>query len=122
MASNFGSRLLPVVVDETAKAQPDLPYAYVPTSNSVSDGFKAVTFSDIATAANYMATWIHHNLGPSDSFETISYMGLGDLRYVVVFLAAVKCGYKVSVRRKLTGICTDPGHRSCFLHQGIPLG
>lgn len=96
MDPNFGSRLLPVIVDETANSQPDLPYAYVPTSNNVSDGFQAVTFSDIATAANHMATWIHHNLGPSDSFETISYMGLGDLRYVVVFLAAVKCGYKVS--------------------------
>lgn len=95
MASTFGSRLLPVVVDETAKSQPDLPYAYVPTSNNVGDGFKAVTFSDVATAANHMAAWIHHNLGPSASFETIAYMGLGDLRYVVVFLAAVKCGYKV---------------------------
>lgn len=103
MASAFGSRLLPVVVDETAKAQPDLPYAYVPTGNNISDGFKAVTFSDIATAANYMARWIHHNLGPSDSFETVSYMGPGDLRYAVVFLAAIKCGYKVGVHRTLTG-------------------
>lgn len=122
MASQFGSRLLPIVVDETAKSQPDLPYAYVPTSNNVSDGFKAVTFSDIATAANHVAIWIHHNLGPSDSFETISYMGLGDLRYVVVFLAAVKCGYKVSVHWKLTGSYTDPGCRSCFLHQETPHG
>lgn len=119
---NFGSRLLPVVVDETAKAQPDLPYAYVPTGNNVSDGFKAVTFSDIATAANHMATWIHQTLGPSDSFETISYMGLGDLRYVVVFLAAVKCGYKVRVHRKLTRTYTDPDHRYCFLHQEIHHG
>ncbi|KAJ4403409.1 putative NRPS-like protein biosynthetic cluster [Gnomoniopsis sp. IMI 355080] len=95
MAATFGSRLLPVVVDETAKSQPNLPYAYVPTSNNVGDGFKAVTFSDIATAANHMAAWIHQNLGPSSSFETIAYMGLGDLRYVAVFLAAVKCGYKV---------------------------
>ncbi|KAJ4394813.1 hypothetical protein N0V93_004033 [Gnomoniopsis smithogilvyi] len=95
MASNFGARLLPVVVDETAKSQPDLPYAYIPKSNNVGDGFNAVTFSDIAIAANHMATWIHKNLGPSASFETIAYMGLGDLRYVVVFLAAVKCGYKL---------------------------
>lgn len=93
----YGSRLLPTVVDETAKSQPDLPYAYVPISNNVGDGFKAVSFSDIATATNHLAAWINQNLGQSTSFETIAYMGLGDLRYVVAFLAAVKCGYKVTI-------------------------
>lgn len=92
----YGSRLLPTVVDDTAKTQPDLPYGYVPISSNIGDGFKAVTFSDIASATNYLAAWIQQNLGSSTSFETIAYMGPGDLRYVVVFLAAVKCGYKVS--------------------------
>ncbi|KAK7713546.1 putative NRPS-like protein biosynthetic cluster [Diaporthe eres] len=91
----YGSRLLPTVVDETAENHPDLPYAYVPVSTNVSDGFKAVSFSDVATAANFLAAWIQQNLGTSTSFETIAYMGPGDLRYVVAFLAAVKCGYKV---------------------------
>lgn len=95
MSSSYGSRLLPVVVDETAKRQPDLPYAYVPISSNVGDGFKAITFHEIAAATDHMAAWIHQNLGRSTSFDTIAYMGLGDLRYVVVFLAAVKCGYKV---------------------------
>ncbi|KUI63880.1 Linear gramicidin synthase subunit D [Cytospora mali] len=95
MATPYGSRLLPTVVDETAASQPGLTYAYVPISNRLSDGFKAITFSDVATATNYMAAWIHQNLGPSTSFQTIAYMGPGDLRYVVMFLAAVKCGYKV---------------------------
>lgn len=92
----YGSRLLPTLVDETAKSHPDLPYAYVPVSSNVGDGFKAVSFSDVASATNHLAAWIHQNLGQSTSFETIAYMGLGDLRYVVVFLAAVKCGYKVT--------------------------
>lgn len=95
----YGSRLLPMVLDETARSQPDLPYAYVPNSSNVGDGFKAVSFSDIASATNHVAFWIQQNLGLSTSFETITYMGLGDLRYVVVFLAAVKCGYKVSASR-----------------------
>jgi hypothetical protein len=93
----YGSRLLPMVVDETARNQPDHPYAYVPISSNVGDGFKAVSFSDIATATNYMAIWIQKNLGLSNRFDTLAYMGLGDLRYVVVFLAAVKCGYKVQI-------------------------
>lgn len=91
----YGSRLLPTVVDETAKSHPDLPYAYVPVSSNLSDGFEAVSFSDVASATNHLAAWIHQTLGQSTSFETIAYMGTGDLRYVVVFLAAVKCGYKV---------------------------
>ena len=36
------------------------------------------------------------NLGRSTVFETIAYIGPSDLRYAIVFLAAVKCGYKVS--------------------------
>ncbi|ROV98462.1 hypothetical protein VPNG_08540 [Cytospora leucostoma] len=95
MATPYGSRLLPTVVDETAASQPELTYAYVPISNNLGDGFKAITFSDVATATNYMAAWIHQTLGRSTSFQTIAYMGPGDLRYVPVFLAAVKCGYKV---------------------------
>lgn len=95
--ASYGSRLMPTVVDETAKGHPDLPYAYVPISSNVGDGFKPVTFSDIATATNYLAAWMEQNLGTSTSFETIAYMGPGDLRYVAVFLAAVKCGYKVSI-------------------------
>lgn len=92
----YGSRLLPTVVDETAKSHPDLPYAYLPLSSNVGDGFKSVSFSDLASATNHLAAWIHQNLGKSTSFETLAYMGPGDLRYVVVFLAAVKCGYKVN--------------------------
>ncbi|KUI57302.1 Linear gramicidin synthase subunit D [Cytospora mali] len=98
MATPYGSRLLPTVINETAASQPGLTYAYMPISNRLSDGFKAITFSDVATATNYMAAWIHHNLGLSTSFQTIAYMGPGDLRYVVIFLAAVKCGYKTQCR------------------------
>ena len=36
------------------------------------------------------------NLGRGTVFETVAYIGPSDLRYAVVFQAAVKCGYKVS--------------------------
>lgn len=98
MGTQYGSRLLPVVVDETATSRPDLPYAYVPISANIKDGFKAITFRDIFQATNYVAAWIHQTLGSSSSFETLAYIGPGDLRYAVVFLAAVKCGYKAGYR------------------------
>jgi hypothetical protein len=84
-----------VVVDQIANLQPDLLYASVPLTANICDGFKGVTFLDIATATNYVASWIDRTHGRSTNFDTIAYMGIGDLRYVVVFLAAVKCGYKV---------------------------
>ncbi|KAF2113570.1 hypothetical protein BDV96DRAFT_601064 [Lophiotrema nucula] len=95
MATSYGSRLMPVVVDQIARQQPDLKYASVPLTANISDGFKDVTFSDIASAVNHVALWIDRTLGRSTGFSTIAYMGHGDLRYVIVFLAAVKCGYKV---------------------------
>ncbi|KAF1949507.1 putative NRPS-like enzyme [Byssothecium circinans] len=95
MTPRYGSRLMPVVVDELAKKQPDLVYASVPLTNNIGDGFKGFTFADIASATNHVAAWIDGTFGRSPNFGTIAYMGLGDLRYVVVFLAAVKCGYKV---------------------------
>lgn len=95
MATRYGSRLMPVVVDEIAQRQPDLVYASVPLTANISEGFRCITFFDIASATNHVAAWIDRTLGRSSNFDTIAYMGLGDLRYVVVFLAAVKCGYKV---------------------------
>jgi hypothetical protein len=88
---------MPVVVDQLAKQHPNLKYASVPLTTNISDGFRDVTFSDISSATNLMASWIDRTLGRSYEFDTIAYMGLGDLRYVVVFLAAVKCGYKVGL-------------------------
>ncbi|KAF2650089.1 acetyl-CoA synthetase-like protein [Lophiostoma macrostomum CBS 122681] len=95
MGNRYGSRLMPIVVDEIAKHQPDLVYASVPVTTNVNEGFREITFSEIASATNCVAAWISRSIGRSSNFDTIAYMGLVDLRYVVVFLAAVKCGYKV---------------------------
>lgn len=95
MRPRYGSRLMPIVVDEIAKAHPDLTYAFSPVTADVNDGFEPVTFSEIANAVNGLATWIETTIGRSSHFETIAYIGLNDLRYVAVFLAGVKCGYKV---------------------------
>jgi hypothetical protein len=99
--ANYGSRLMPVVVDQVAKQQPGLKFASVPLTTNVSDGFKDIIFSDIASSTNFVAAWIDRTLGRSWAFDTIAYMGLGDLRYVVVFLAAVRCGYKVSPSQRV---------------------
>ena len=93
--ASYGSRLMPCVVDELAAITPSRVYASIPVSSDLSKGFRDVTFRDVALATDFLAHWIKSNIGCSETFETIAYMGSPDLRYAFFFLAAVKCGYKV---------------------------
>lgn len=92
----FGSRLLPQVVDELARSNPERIYASISLSSDPLQGLRDVTIVELAQAVNHFAWWLDEHLGKSTTFETLAYVGLFDLRYAVVFLAAVKCGYKVS--------------------------
>lgn len=94
--ARYGSRLLPQVVDELARSSPNRIYATIPLSSHLAKGFRDVTMHQVSQAVNKCAYWLEHTIGRSTVFETLCYMGLSDLRYAIVFLAAVKCGYKVS--------------------------
>ena len=52
----------------------------------------------MARAINSMAWWIKDHLGLRNDFETVGYIGVSDLRYPIIILAAIKCGWKVSLR------------------------
>ncbi|KAI1387789.1 acetyl-CoA synthetase-like protein [Hypoxylon trugodes] len=92
---NYGRRLLPAVLDELAQSDPNKVYAVIPKTADISDGFRDITMADFARAVNFMARWIEDRFGRSDRFETISYIGVPDLRGAVMFEAAVKSGYKI---------------------------
>lgn len=87
--------MIPQIVDELANTDPTRIYASFPRSTNVSDGFRDVTFRELAQAADAASWWLERKIGRSDSSETLAYMGLSDIRYTVVFLAAVKCGFKI---------------------------
>ena len=91
-----GHRLLPVVLDHVATETPQRVYASIPRSEDLADGFKDKTFADMAKAVHSCAWWIRNNVGVSNSFDTIAYVGVNDLRYAVIWFAAIKCGYKAS--------------------------
>lgn len=92
---NYGKRLLPSTLDELARKHPSRLYAAIPRSGTISDGFRDITVADIVRCVDFMAHWIEEKIGRSTSFETITYIGISDLRGPIFFLAAVKCGYKV---------------------------
>lgn len=94
----YGARLLPQVVDEYARIDPNRIYASILLSANVSQGFRDVRMKDMARAVNSMAWWIKDHLGLRTDFETVGYIGVSDLRYPIIILAAIKCGWKVSLR------------------------
>ena len=93
----YGRRLLPCVLDDEAQANPQRVFAALARSNDLSQGFQDVVFQQVANAVNLVAYRLQAVFGskPDHEFETLTYIGLPDLRYNIVFYAAVKCGYKV---------------------------
>ena len=95
ISSNFGKRLLPQIVDEYARYEPDRVYASIPNSDSdLSAGYRDVTMAKLASIVNKLCWWIEDAIGLG-SLNTLAYLGPTDIRYAAMFLAAVKCGYKV---------------------------
>lgn len=98
----YGRKLLPCVLDDEAALNPQRVFAIVPRSDDLSQGFIDVTFAQMANAVNYLADRLQALFGPNPRyhFETLTYIGISDLRYNVVFYAAVKAGYKVGYDAK----------------------
>jgi len=93
---SFGSRLLPQIADSFAQSKPETLWGSIARSSDFSKGFQDITFKQLAHAVNYTAWFIDGKLGRSNDFEAIAYMGAADLRYTVLALAAIKCGYQVA--------------------------
>ncbi|KIX06266.1 uncharacterized protein Z518_04241 [Rhinocladiella mackenziei CBS 650.93] len=85
----YGRRLMPSVLDELAKKNPNRLYAAIPKTTNVTEGFRDVTVADIARCANFMAQRIERRFGRSERFETLSYIGIPDLRGAIIFQAAL---------------------------------
>ncbi|PSN65724.1 acetyl-CoA synthetase-like protein [Corynespora cassiicola Philippines] len=86
---------MPQVLDRHAAVTPDRLYASIPKDSNMYSGFQDVTCSDMARCVNFMAHWIVEQIGSTQQFETIAYIGIPDLRSAAVFLGALKAGYKV---------------------------
>ncbi|KUJ17080.1 putative NRPS-like enzyme [Mollisia scopiformis] len=84
MYDNHGSRLMPTILHDEAKHNPQRTFAVVAKSDNLEEGFYQVTFEQVARAVNHP---LRHT--------TLSYIGVPDLRYNILFYAAVQCPYKV---------------------------
>jgi acyl-coenzyme A synthetase/AMP-(fatty) acid ligase len=92
----YGKRLLPQVVDHHARLEPDRVYASITRSSTdLSRGFQDITMLKLAAIVNSLSWWLENKFGISSKLDTIACLGPADIRYAAIFLAAVKCRYKV---------------------------
>ncbi|KAL8788694.1 MAG: hypothetical protein Q9195_007195, partial [Heterodermia aff. obscurata] len=93
----YGRRLLTKVLDEVAESTPGKLYATIPLSDSLPYHFRELTFAEMARCIDFLANWLEERHGRSNTFETLAFIGIADLRGAVLFHAAVKLGYKASL-------------------------
>ncbi|PLB54101.1 acetyl-CoA synthetase-like protein [Aspergillus steynii IBT 23096] len=87
-------RLLSQVVDELAVSDPEFVYCIHPVSSlTVNDGWRKITFKDLATAVDRVAWWLDRQLGSKGGQQVLAYIGSNDLRYAAFVLACMKHGH-----------------------------
>ena len=92
-----GRRLIPTTIDDIAEHSPTKVFGAVPRkSPNIEEGFRDVTYAQLANAINKVAWWLVEELGRCDDFTTLALLAPQDFRYSIFCVAAVKAGYKVS--------------------------
>lgn len=98
LSPDYGRRLFPTLIDERASSEPSKPFASIPKSSDLRDGFVDISYHHLARAIDRCSWWLENKLGKARNFETIGYLGILDLRYTILMFACVKVGYKVCVQ------------------------
>ena len=98
------NELLPETLFSVAELYPDITYSEYPRNPiSAADGYRKITYREVANAVHALAWWIENNVGKpatNEGSETIVYLGPNDLRYGILVLSSVMVGYKVLARRR----------------------
>ncbi|MCJ1347965.1 hypothetical protein MMC31_006195 [Peltigera leucophlebia] len=94
MSPIYGKRLIVSLIDQCAADEPEKLYASVPRNEEdLSQGFKDITYAQLANAINHASWWLDSALGKSNgSFEPFAYVGPKDLMYPILAVAAAKVG------------------------------
>lgn len=96
----INDEFLPNLLFKLAARFPDITYAEYPHTSRLADGYRRITFNEVANAVHELAGWIDHNVGKpvtNDGSETLVCMGPNDLRYGMLVLSSVMVGYKVAM-------------------------
>ena len=97
MASTADRKPYPAQIDDRAIHTPDRTYAIIAKSNDLNDGYQDFTYKQLARAIHRMSWWLDHTLGKSADFDTLGYIGASDLRYTILYVAALKTHRQVCI-------------------------
>lgn len=82
-------------LDSLAANEPEGLYCVHPVSSDLSQGWKNITYADIAKGANRLTLWIKENVASSSGPETLAYIGANDIRYVAFSFACMRLRHSV---------------------------
>ena len=99
MALQYGCRLMVTVLENEAQSNPERTFASVAKSSNISDGFYEVTFRQMKAAVDSVVDILRSHYHTLSHNETLSYLGVPDLRYNILCYAAWKCRLKAGRNR-----------------------
>jgi hypothetical protein len=95
VTAQTGRQLIYQIIDQRARDNHPRPYAAIPRTAILSDGFQDISWKVFANAINRCAVWMEERLGVSTTTQAVAYLGPLDLRYQILAVAAGKTGHAV---------------------------
>ncbi|KAH0280592.1 acetyl-CoA synthetase-like protein, partial [Aureobasidium melanogenum] len=92
----IGQRLIPQVINDTARSEPESVWAAYPLSiEALAQGdLTYIKWKILSNSINRLAWWLIDHLGHGKNLETLCYVGPSDIRYFIFAVAACKAGFK----------------------------
>lgn len=72
---DYGRRLLPALVDDTARDEPNRVLFSTPRDNQPSTGYDAITAKTFANSVNRLCWWLETHVSANKEPKTIGYIG-----------------------------------------------
>ncbi|MCJ1309728.1 hypothetical protein MMC25_003389 [Agyrium rufum] len=121
--------LIPSKIESYADQTPPRVYASVPRTSDPAEGFRDITYKELARAIDKASWWLDDQLGPSKSndFPTFAYYGPNRLEYVILFVASIKTGRKILLPSSfaslegLAHIFSQTGCTALLTDEGLPI-
>ncbi|KAE8150536.1 hypothetical protein BDV25DRAFT_110498 [Aspergillus avenaceus] len=89
-------KLLPTIIDELARDDPNGLWMEYPSSLSTFDaGFNQITYAELANSVNGVANCITSALGREDTGEPLAWLAPNSPLCSITLIAAMKAGFKV---------------------------
>jgi thioester reductase-like protein/acyl-CoA synthetase (AMP-forming)/AMP-acid ligase II/aryl carrier-like protein len=93
--ANKYHKVIAHAIDELAQFTPDAVFAATPRTSDPVDGFRDVTYRQLADTIDRAALVLEKSIDGNNDGGAIGYIGPSDLRYAILAIAAVKINMKV---------------------------